>query len=226
MAISSVIANLFGRSPIGPLQTHMQQVNICVEELLPFFNAVLVRDWSKAQDIQIAIARMEHEADVIKKDLRLHLPKSLFLPVARTDVLELLTVQDSVANKAKDIAGIIVGRKMHIPSVIADLFIAYVERAVDASRQAAKAIRELNDLLETGFRGNEVKLVEEMITKLDDIEHETDEMQVSIRQKLFELEKELSAVDVMFLYRIIDWVGDLADRAQKVGGHLATLMAY
>ena len=70
------------------------------------------------------------------------------------------------------------------------------------------------------------QVIEGMILKLDKIEHETDEMQITIRQKLFDIEKELPAVDVIFLYKIIEWVGDLADRAQKVGGHLQILMAY
>ncbi|HBP75141.1 MAG TPA: phosphate transport regulator, partial [Alcanivorax sp.] len=36
---------------------------------------------------------------------------------------------------------------------------------------------------------------------------------------------ELPPVDVIFLYKIIEWIGDLADRAQKVGGRLQLLLA-
>jgi predicted phosphate transport protein (TIGR00153 family) len=64
-----------------------------------------------------------------------------------------------------------------------------------------------------------------MIEKLDSLEHEADQLEVEIRGQLFELEKELPPVDVMFLYRIIDWVGELSDRAQRVGGRLQILMA-
>lgn len=226
MTISSVIANLFGPSPIRPLQKHMHKVLACTEELIPFFVASREGQWQKALDVQSIIAKKEHDADVLKQDLRRHLPKSLFLPVARTDVLELLAVQDSIANKAKDISGLMLGRKMAIPASMADLFMSYLERCIDASRQAGKAIDELDELLEAGFRGQEIKLIEEMIMQLDKIEHETDEMQIEIRQKLFELEKDLPAVEVIFLYKIMEWVGDLADRAQKVGAHLQILMAY
>ena len=52
-----------------------------------------------------------------------------------------------------------------------------------------------------------------------------DEQQITIRATLFKLESELSPVDVIFLYKIIEWVGDLADRAQKVGGRLQMLVA-
>ena len=64
-----------------------------------------------------------------------------------------------------------------------------------------------------------------MIAVLDSIEHETDEMHVAIRQILFQLEQTLPPIDTMFLYRVIEWVGDLADNAHNVGGQLYLLLA-
>jgi uncharacterized protein Yka (UPF0111/DUF47 family) len=50
-------------------------------------------------------------------------------------------------------------------------------------------------------------------------------MQVAVRSKLFELEKDLPPVDVMFIYRVIEWIGDLADLAQRVGSRLEIMLA-
>ncbi len=157
--------------------------------------------------------------------MRLHLPKSLFLPVPRSDLLELLSVQDKVANRAKDIAGLMLGRQMHIPHSLQSQMLAYVKRAVDASAQALKAMNELDELLETGFGGREATLVESMVEELEAIERDTDRMQIEVRRALYALEKELPPVDVMFLYNIIDWVGDVADRAERVGNRLEQLLA-
>ena len=57
------------------------------------------------------------------------------------------------------------------------------------------------------------------------VERDTDHQQVAIRGELYKLEGDMPPVDVMFLYKIVDWVGDLADRAQKVGGYLHMLVA-
>ncbi|WP_410969978.1 DUF47 family protein, partial [Salmonella sp. SAL4458] len=92
--------------------------------------------------------------------VRMHLPKSLFLPVPRSDLLELLSVQDKVANRAKDIAGLMLGRRMRIPLPLQGQMLAYVQRSVDASAQALRVVNELNELLETGFGGRETSLVE------------------------------------------------------------------
>lgn len=221
----SSISGIFGESPVRPLQAHMAKVVECTEMLVPFFDAVARRDWEAVSETQRRIAEIENEADALKHELRIKLPRSLFLPVPRHELLELLTAQDRLANRAKDIAGLMTGRHMELPDVIRKDFVQYVERALDAARQARDTVNELDELVETGFQGREVKLVEDMITELDRIEKDTDTMQVKIRAALFEVEKDLPPVNVMFLYKIIDWVGDLGDRAQRIGSRLQLLLA-
>ena len=217
-------AGLFARSPIGPMQKHFAKAHECAANLVPFFDAVMAEDWSQAQQVQQSMSRLEGEADKLKKDVRLNLPKSLFLPVPRSDLLGLLSVQDKVANRAKDIAGLMLGREMCVPPALHTLMRAYVQRVVDASAQALKAMNELDELLEAGFAGREAALVEAMVLEIALIERDTDKMQVEVRSGLFKLEKELAPVDVMFLYQIIEWIGDVADRAERVGNRLEQLM--
>lgn len=221
----STISSLFGSSPVKPLQTHMASVQACVTELVPFFKAVIKEDWKEARVHQKKIAKLEGEADKLKRKLRLHLPKSLFMPISRRDLLEVLTMQDKIANKAKDVAGLIIGRKIILPEPLHDAFLEYVARCTDASAQAQTAINELDELIETGFGGKQMELVESMITTLDSIEGDTDKIQVKIRSVVFAKEKEMNPVEVMFLYKVIDWVGDLADLAQRVGSRLELMLA-
>lgn len=217
--------SLFGRSPIGPMQQHIAKAHECAANLVPFFEAVMLEDWERVEQVQQEMVRLEREADKLKKNVRMHLPKSLFLPVPRSDLLDLLSVQDKIANRAKDIAGVVLGRCMAIPRQIHPQMMQYVQRCVDASAQALKAMKELDSLLEAGFSGREATLVERMVEELEEIEHETDRLQIEVRRALFKLEKDLPPVDVMFLYRIIDWVGDVADRAERVGNRLEQLLA-
>ena len=225
MISTNPIYRLFGHSPIGPLQAHMNKVNQCAQTLPVFFDAVFAHDWQEAAKQQAKIAELEREADELKKQLRLNLPRSLFLPIQRGDLLEMLTMQDKIANKAKDIAGIILGRQLKFPPQIVSQYTDLLKRCLAATSQAHKAISELDSLLEAGFRGYEANLVEEMIHTLDDIENDTDAIQVRVRKQLYELEKDLPPVNVIFLYKVIEWTGDLADRAQQVGGQLELMLA-
>ncbi len=223
--MSTPLSALFGRSPIRPIQEHMAIAHKCVEALGRFLEASFVKDWDAAYKIQQEIRDIENSADDLKSDVRTNLPKSLFLPVHRTDLLELLSTQDQLANRAKDVAGLMLGREMEIPESLVVEVRAYFQESLLASNQALKVINELDELLETGFRGREVDLVEGLIEELDALEHQTDVSQISLRAKLFQMEGSLPPVHVMFLYKIIDQIGDLADISQKIGGRLLLLIA-
>ena len=112
MAGSNILGNLFGRSPIGPIQEHMQIANQAVQLLPDLIRATTAGDWGAAAELHKEIERTERAADKLKRSVRRHLPKSLFLPVPRSDLLSLVSMQDSVVNTARDIAVIIVGRTM------------------------------------------------------------------------------------------------------------------
>lgn len=219
------IFNMFGPSPIRPIEQHMHKVYHCAKQLYPFFEAALKEDWALASEVKDKISAMEKDADIIKRNLRLHLPTGLFLPVARTDLLELLSAQDKIANKAEDIASLVFSRRMKIPGIIQQTLMSFLSRCLDTAKQACKAINELDQLLESGFRGNEVTIVEEMILTLDEIEHDSDEQLACIRQQIFTLEDELPPLELIFLYKLVQWIGDLADYAQTVGGRLQILIA-
>lgn len=225
MSPKNIVFELFGRSPVRPLQAHMQKVRACIAELPPFFDAVAADDWDRAREQQEKIVRLEHEADRLKKDLRLQLPKGLMLAMSRRDVLDTLLIQDRIANMAKDIAGLMLGRQMVFPDNMQETLRHFLERSVAAVDQAGRAINELDELVEAGFRGHEVDVVNGILKELDQVEHESDEAQREVREILFRQEAELPPVNVMFMYRIIDSIGELADLAQRVGSRLQLMLA-
>ncbi len=225
MAVGGYMSGIFGSSPVSPLQKHMSKVYACASELIPLFNAVINEDWDEVVKYQQRISGLEQDADVLKKELRLNLPKGLFMPVSRQDLLEVLLMQDSIANQAKDIAGTIVGRHMTLPEVIQEDYIRFVTRCVAACKQARKAINELDELVETGFSGQEIQIVTDMITKLDTIESDTDNLQSAIRSKIFDIENDLPPIEMMFLYKIIEGTGKIADKSQGVGSRLQLMLA-
>lgn len=224
--MANILANIFGASPVKPLEKHCDITYQCSKQLIGFFTAVIEGDWEKAAQVRQAIDELEHSADELKKEIRLHLPKSLFMPVPRQDLLELLLVQDKIANRSKDVSGLILGRKMQIPSAIADDFLEFVRRNVDAAKQARKSVRELDELFTTGFKGAEVNLVESLIEELDRIESDTDQRQAELRSALFAIESTLDPVTVIFLYRVIELTGEIADMAERVGRRLELLLSH
>ncbi len=224
--MTNVLSGIFGSSPVQPLERHIDIAYRCARQLRGFFSAVVSGDWETAVEVHEKINALEHEADELKKDIRLHLPKSLFMPVPREDLLELVLVQDRIANRAQDVSGIVVGRKMQIPAQVTEHFIEFIERNIDAAKQARKSVRELDELFTTGFRGAEVDLVASMIEELDRIETHTDEQQAALRRALYKIEAELNPIDAMFLYKVIELAGEIADMSERVGRRLELLLAH
>ena len=201
--MTNVMAGVFGASPVMPLEKHAEIVHKCARQLENFFAAAVDSDWETAAKVRAEISRLENEADEMKNQIRQNLPKSLFMPVPRQDLLELLLVQDKIANRAKDVSGVVLGRQLEIPEPIVDEFLEFVSRCVDATKQARKSVRELDELFTTGFRGAEAELVASMIQKLDEIETDMDEREVRLRAGLYAIEGDKNPVDVIFLYDTI-----------------------
>jgi predicted phosphate transport protein (TIGR00153 family) len=225
MAFSNPISNLFGKSPIKPLQEHMSLCVSCAMLLEPFFEAVIGDDWPKAGELFDQIADRENQADELKKQFRLSMPSTLFMPVSRNDLLSILAQQDDIANITKDVCGIVVGREIDIPGVLQTDFLGFVKSTIETTEKALKAINELDELLETGFTGQEVKFVKKLIRELDAQEQKVDKKERKLRHRLFKLEVDMPPVNVMFLYSTIDNIGAIADTAERVGNRLELLLA-
>ncbi|MDH3214395.1 MAG: TIGR00153 family protein [Myxococcales bacterium] len=220
----SFMANLFGRSPIRPMQRHMKAAVACAREVLPLFEDMAAGNTRNLAERRRQIDRLEHEADDIKNEIRSHLPKRLFMAVERRDMLEILDCQDSMADVAQDIAGLADQRSMTLPTELAEPLLELVHRVIEACGQAERIINELDELVETGFRGREVSRVEEMIDELARLESHTDELAERAQRRLFAMEAELG-VSTVFWYQMINWVADLADYAERVGNRLRLLIA-
>lgn len=225
MATKSSISQMFGKSPFRALQKHSGVVQECVHVLPELFAALLAGKKDDAEKHIVRISTLESEADDLKNELRAHLPKSLFMPVDRRDLLEILDFQDTIADTAQDIAGVFNERAMDVPKQLAEPLRALVDRCVDACDQSDKIINELDELVATGFRGRESDAVSDMVDELNGIESDTDKMGADLARKLFSLEKEMTPVSVILWYDIIKMIGGVADYSEKVGNRLRLLMA-
>ena len=203
----------------------MRVVLECAREVPPLFDALIAEDEQKLRHAHDQIFATEEKADSIKNNIRLAMPKSLFMPVDRRDLLELLDFQDSIADTAQDIAGLLLERNMKLHENLQKPLRLLVKRCVETCEQAALIIEEFDELLETGFRGREASRVEAMLAELNTMEDETDDLGVALARNLFEFEDEMKPVDVMMWYRLIEWIGDLADFAEKSGNRVRLLIA-
>jgi predicted phosphate transport protein (TIGR00153 family) len=220
----SLMGDLFGTSPIRPMQRHMEAVIACAREVLPLFEDMAAGRTAALASRRKAIDDLEHQADDIKNAIRSRLPKRLFMAFGRLDLLDILDHQDSIADRAQDVARLAEQRSMVIPQGLAEPLLDLVRKMIETCELAGEVIQELDDLVETGFYGREAARVEEMIQRVNALESETDKLEERARRELFSMEDELG-VSTLFWHRLIIWVGRIADHAEKVGNRLRLLLA-
>jgi predicted phosphate transport protein (TIGR00153 family) len=220
----SWIQNLFRSSPIKPMQEHMRVAVACARKVEPLIQAMIAGDLERVRALRGEIDELEERADEIKNEIRSHLPSRLFMAMDRRDMLEILDAQDTIADTAQDLAGLADQRGMRVPAPLAAPLLELVRRVLATCEQAEVVVNELDELVETGFRGREVGRVAEMIESLGRIETDTDRLGENLARELFAMEGELGVATV-FWYQAIGWIGDLADYAERVGNRLRLLIA-
>jgi predicted phosphate transport protein (TIGR00153 family) len=220
----SLLGNLFGASPIRPMQKHMKVVVACAKEVLPLFEDMAEGRVEAFRTRRQAIDQLEHEADDIKNEIRSRLPRRLFMAVERRDMLEILDQQDSIADRAQDVAQLAEQRAMVIPQGLGEPLLDLVRKVIETCDLAEQVIQELGEFVAMGFSGRQAARMEEMIRALNALESETDKLEERSLRKLFSMENELG-VSTIYWHRLIIWVGRIANHAEKVGNRLRLLIA-
>lgn len=219
------IAGLFARSPFGPLAEHTERVHDTVVLIRPLLEAFMAGDWQETESVYRQISKLEHKADVQKNDIRDHLPKSLFLPVDRGDVLLFLKEQDSIADRAEDAGVLLTMRRTPTPASMREGITTLVDSVIQVSEAWFEVARELPNLQEVSFSGPEVDRILERINEISSLEWEADKRQAEVTRALFEHEDEIGAVSVVLWMRILQVLGAVANHAENTADLLRLMLA-
>ncbi len=219
------IFELFGKSPFEPLAKHGEMVEQVIQEVEPLVEALLAQDWAEAQAVADRISREEHEADQLKAEIRDHLPRSLFLPVDRGDLLRLLKEQDAMADAVEDLSVLITMRDTRVPGILQPRVHELVDKVLEASGTWFAISRLLPHLQEAAFTGPEVKKVLDLIQKLGEQEWRSDQLGAQLGRETVRLEEELGAVSLTFIMRIGQKLGDVPNHAETAGDMVRLMLA-
>lgn len=210
------ILNLFGRSPFAPLKAHMDNVANCVHKLPELFDALISGDFDHLNTIAAEISKLEHQADTAKNDIRNHLPKSLFLPVDRNSLLEILSLQDSLADRSEDVAVMFTLKPIELPETMKNDVLDFLKKNIEAFDASRAIINEMHDLLESSFGGIEADKVRKMVDHVAFIEHEADLIQRKLLKILFSSENSMHYTTFYFWQRTLETLGALSNLSEKL----------
>lgn len=212
--------NLFGRSPFTPLQTHMEKVRECVLKIPALFQALKEERYEELTQLTEEISTLEHEADLIKNDIRNHLPKSLFLPIDRRQILEILSLQDNIADSVEDLSLLFGLKKIKIPPQFQNELDTFIKINLETFDETCLIVKELHELLESSFGGIEAEKVSTMVQHVAYKEHEADVAQNQLLKVLFSLESEMTYATFYIWIHAMKSVADVSNLSEKLANRI------
>ncbi|MDN3504423.1 MAG: TIGR00153 family protein [Rhabdochlamydiaceae bacterium] len=210
------IARLFGKSPFAPLQSHMEKVSACIYKLKEVFDAVYDGNQDEIEKLVPILSKLEHEADLTKNDIRNHLPKSLFLPIDRSQILGILSLQDSIADTAEDIGNLLIIKPIEMMDSLKDEFKALFDKNIEAFEDVHKITKEMEQLLEASFGGIEAEKVKIMVDKTSYKEYEADLLKHHLMKAFINQSDHLSPPSFYLWTRLIEEIATISHLCEKL----------
>jgi len=224
--IRTPVADTFRRkSPFGQLFEHMCKVKECVCILGDGVEKYYKGDYKDFSNVAEKVSKLEHEADLIKSNIRNHLPSHLFMPVDKGKFMWALREQDAILDHADNLVNMLDMRHTKIPKELQNLFIEHCKLVVKTVEAMEDAVCNLRDLVETSFVKREREQTKEFIYKVHEFEYKADIKKYEMTKGIYKLEKKLNPMDVYHLLKIADWVDDIADHAENVADWLRAMIA-
>ncbi len=220
-----MLVKLFTKNPFYSLKAHMKKTTQCVHKTKELFEALFAGDRDKVCALTKEISQLEHDCDIVKREIRANLSKSVFLPVDRRDVLHVLSNMDTIADNAEDLGVLLTLRWMELPAHLQTLFMEALNKAIATVEASAGVINSLDRLLEAGFAGPDAQEVAELIDEVDRLEHLTDKAQDILGKEIFVHEDELKPAALFMWIKIANKVGDLANCAERMVHNIRLMMS-
>lgn len=220
----SLISELFGKSPFGPLVEHSKKVHECVEMVKPLMQALIDEDYEEIHRLQDKVSKLEYEADRLKHDIRQHLTKRYFLPVDKVDLERFLRRQDKIADGVQDFAVILMIRDTKLHASLRAEFMKFIEQIFQVTATLLAAAVEFQNLAEVSFSGAEARAVFTLLQGVGEEEWKADRMARSLSQHVYHLENELDPITILFYDKIIIALGAIANAAENAGDLLRNMI--
>ncbi len=219
------IIGMFAKSPFGPLEEHMVKVMQCSDMFKECISAYCAEDFNEAEDLAVEISKTEHEADDIKNSIRENLPKSIFMPVDRGDFLDYLREQDQVADRLEESVLTLTLRRTKLPEDVKNDFLKLSLKVIDVVELLPLAVTSLNELLETSFAKKGASKCSEYLDLLNEKEQLTDDLDLKLRRRLFEIEDRFTHGEFFHMMRTVNLIARIADHAENCGDRMRLMIA-
>ena len=175
------------------------------------------------EEFRDEINRLENEADTIKRRIRGHIPKRTMTPVSTFLIFRYLKQQDGVIDAVQDtLDWISYKSETKIPSDLERDFALLVNAVIDPIENLASMVAEAKKYFKSYSEKQRV-VVKNIINKLHQQEREADKFEDIIKRKIFNMK--MDAVSIIYLVKLAEIIGSIADHSQNAGDMMRAMLS-
>lgn len=218
----STFMDLFYKSPFENLQKHADKVSECGRMFLQAVKCHLDMKCEEFDDLTDQVARLESEADAIKRNIRGHMPRGILMPVDKFQFFMYLREQDKVLDVVED-ALYWLSYRPDVPiEDIGDDLRFLAEKVVPAIEDLSPLVGKAVEFFRSGSEEDRRK-IKSMIRDIRQKENECDHLERELMHKIFTKVKD--PLKVFHLIRLVDTIGSIADHAQNASDMMRAMVA-
>jgi len=211
-------------SPFDSLQEHAEKVKVCAWTFQQAIECHVSSKCKTFEELRHEVSKLESEADAIKQNIRGHLPKGTLLPVDKFELFRYLREQDQVLDTMEDVLDLIsYMSEPGIPVKLEKKFFLLVDAVIDPVEALSKMVVEARKYFRN-FSDEQRDVVKAIIRDLRQKEREADELEKSLKLRIFHLKK-TDPVTVFYLVRLAETIGFIADHAENAGDMMRAMIA-
>ncbi len=215
--------NMFMTSPFEGLQEHAEKVKECTWAFQQAIACYLSPKCKTFEELRDEVTRLESEADAIKRRIRGHIPKRTMTPVSTFLIFRYLKQQDGVLDAVEDTLDWISYRsETKIPAELEKDFALLINAVIDPIEKLASMVAEARQYFKSYSEKQRV-VVKNIIHTLHQQEREVDNFEYIIKKKVFNME--IDAVSIIYLVRLTEIIGSIADHAQNAGDMMNAMLS-
>ena len=215
--------SLFMTSPFEGLQEHAEKVKECAWAFQQAIECHITDQCENFEEFRREVDRLESEADSIKRRIRGHLPKGTLMPVDKFQLFRYLREQDKVLDAVEESLDWLSYRsEPGIPEGLEKDFFLLVDAVMDPVEEMCRLVVEVRKYFK-GYSEKQRKLVKEIIHTLRRQEHDADQVEDAIKEKVLNMQTD--AVTVFHMIRLAEIIGSIADHAENAGDMVRAMVA-
>jgi len=202
----------------------MLKVQDCLSLLEPMLLSFTKLEFNAARRYAYDIHERESDADRIKNEIRAGLSHSIFTAVERTEMLLLLKAQDDISDHCERVAALVEIRETSVWPELAVDFMRLAEQVVSVGRMLGQVEEKLKDFEGTAYPTGEMAKLAALLDRVQQGEHETGLLQQALLRRLFENEKHIDPVSVIFLMQIAQQLSNIVGAAENTADVLGRMI--